>query len=132
MSCKKNLYSYINERGENLVVDYINRLTPKHQNKIFESLWMLQTQPDIFHPPYVKAFRTQRYKGIYELRTRIRQMSRILFVCADDNSIILLHGFIKTHHRTTEQALEQARARWLALTSGNASKTEFLLRRQNN
>ncbi len=131
MPCKRNLYSYINACGENPVADYINKLEPKHQAKVFHVLQLLQNQPDIFHPPYVKAFRTERYKGIYELRTRIRQMSRILFVCTNDNSIILLHGFIKTHNRTTEQALEQARSRWLALTSENASKTEFLIRRQN-
>lgn len=88
-------------------------------------LHTISIQPDMLGPPLVKAFRLDRYKGLYELRTRIKQMVRIIFFLDDDGSIVLLHGFIKNHDRATEQALELARARKHALASGHAGKAAF-------
>lgn len=89
-------------------------------------LHTISTHPDTLGPPLVKAFRTERYKGLYELRTRIKQMVRIIFYLADDRTIVLLHGFVKSHNRATEQALELARARRKALASGHAGKEAII------
>lgn len=74
-------------------------------------------------PPAVKAFRQVRYKGLLELRTRMNKaMTRIIF-CFNGDSIVLLHGFVKRQERETCQALETARARKLALASGEVTIT---------
>jgi phage-related protein len=76
----------------------------------------------------IKAFRLDRYKGLYELRTRSKKiMIRIIFYFDPDDNIILLHGFVKKQDRATNQALETARARRLALASKDA---EVILRSQ--
>lgn len=74
-------------------------------------------------PPAVKAFRQVRHKGLFELRTRMnRTMTRIIFYF-DDSRIVLLHGFVKKQDRETDYALDMARARKLALASGEAKAT---------
>lgn len=113
------------EDGYCPVQEFLLRLEPKQQKKVMIQLHTISIQPDMLGPPLVKAFRLDRYKGLYELRTRIKQMVRIIFFLDDDGSIVLLHGFIKNHDRATEQALELARARKHALASGHAGKAAF-------
>lgn len=96
------------------------------QTKIRIQLKQLATMDFPFPQPMVKAFRLDRYKGLYELRTRIKQMVRIIFIIDTCGNIILLHGFVKKHERATEQALETARARKLALAERTAD-TEILI-----
>lgn len=77
-------------------------------------------------PPAVKAFRQVRHKGLFELRTRINKtMTRIIFY-TDDDSVVLLYGFVKNKERETDHALELARARKLALASGEAKTAPLI------
>lgn len=110
------------------VDDFICRLDDKTQKKIGVQLETLQRRDCPLQPPMVKAFRLDRYKGLYELRTRLKKiMIRIIFFFDPDDNIILLHGFVKKQDRATNQALETARARRLALASKDA---EVILRSQ--
>lgn len=103
------------------VNDFICRLDGKTQRKIHVQLETLQRKDCPLQPPMVKAFRLDRYKGLYELRTRSKKiMTRIIFFLDPDDNIVLLHGFVKKQDRATNQALETARARRLALASGEA------------
>ncbi len=47
-------------------------------------------------------------------------MTRIMFFFDDYDNIVLLHGFIKKQTKTTNTALETARARRLALVGREA------------
>ena len=118
---KRILCKYVEPDGSSPVSEFVGRLDWKLQKKIFSQLRLLENPDFTLQPPHIKTFRQNRHKGFYELRTRIRQAVRIIFIVDEDGGIILLHGFIKKNDRATEQALETARARRLALASGLAS-----------
>lgn len=115
MMPNRKVFSYIDPDGNAPVRDFLKQLEPKLQHKIHSQLKQLQVVPCSLRPPLVKAFRLERYKGMYELRTRLRKMVRIIFYLNEEEQIVLLHGFVKKHVRSTEQALEIARARKLVL-----------------
>ena len=123
----RKIYNYTAPDGSDPVTDFIGRLDIKLQRKICTQLRQLENPLFNLQPPNVKAFRQRRHKGFYELRTRIRQAVRIIFVVNTDGNIVLLHGFIKKSDRATERALETAGARQLALDSGTAHIKEFTL-----
>ena len=105
---------------------FLHSLDHKTQQKIAMQMEILQRKDVPMQPPAVKAFRQMRYKGLLELRTRINKaMTRIIFY-TDDDSIVLLHGFIKKKDRETDHALELARARKLALASGKVSAISLI------
>lgn len=123
----RRICSYISPDGTYPVEDFINRQDAKMRKKILFQLRQLQKSQFQLQPPTVKAFRLARYRGLYELRTRIRQMVRIIFFVNSDGDIILLHGFTKKCDRATEQALETARERKRSLASGAAQAQEIII-----
>ena len=103
---------------------FLRELDEKALKKVYTKLKGMQQRDFPLVPPDVKAFRQERHKGLFELRTRTNKlMSRIIFCFDDKDNVILLHGFIKKQDRDTVQALETARARKLALVSGAAGVT---------
>lgn len=117
----RQIFEFVTSEGKTPVRDFLNCLDGKFQNKIGAQMKRLSDPHCVLQPPLVKAFRLDRYKGLYELRTRSKQtMTRIIFYFDTDDNIVLLHGFVKNHRRATEQALETARARKLALAAGEA------------
>ncbi|WP_159438275.1 type II toxin-antitoxin system RelE/ParE family toxin [Massiliimalia massiliensis] len=121
MKTTRPIFDFTDADGNAPVQEFIRKLDPKIQHKINQQLEQLQMIPCNLHPPHVKAFRLDRYKGLYELRTRINKMIRIIFFLDNEGRIILLHGFIKKRDRSTEQALAIARARKLALASDKSA-----------
>ena len=124
MGLERRIYRFV-DSGSDPIGIFISRLEPKMQQKIRTQIKVLTAPQCSFQPPLVKAFRLDRYKGFYELRIRLRQMVRIIFYINTEGDIVLLHGFVKRHERATEQALETARARKLALASGTAGITKL-------
>ena len=117
----RQIYEFITPEGKMPVSDFFSRLDAKFQKKINYQLCRLREYDCPLRPPLVKVFRLDRYKGLYELRTRSKQtMTRIIFCFDLDGNIILLHGFVKKQERTTNSALETARVRKLSLTSREA------------
>ena len=88
----REIYHYVDCNGHRPVDQFIETLAPKQQEKIHSLLLQLHDHP--LQPPHVKAIRNGRYKGLYELRSRVKQMVRIVFSLTEEGSIILLHGFI--------------------------------------
>lgn len=125
MKLERRIYSFVDRNGSEPVNLFIDRLDQKVQQKIRIQIKLLTNPQCNLQPPLIKAFRLDRYKGFYELRIRLRQMVRIIFYINTEGEIILLHGFVKKHERATEQALETARARKLALASGDADVKEI-------
>lgn len=117
----RQIFELVTLEGKLPVSDFIGRLDTKFQNKICSQLDRLREWDCPMQPPLIKAFRLDRYKGLYELRTRLKQtMTRIIFYFDGSGNIILLHGFVKKQDRATNQALETARARKNALASREA------------
>ena len=106
---------------------FLRTLDSKEKKKISVQLENLQYTDCPLKPPMVKAFRQERHKGLFELRTRInKRMLRIIFCFDEEDNAILLHGFIKKQERETTPALETARSRKLTLATGDAGATEIL------
>lgn len=117
----RQIFEFTSLEGKIPVNDFLCRLDLKFQRKINMQLERICDMECPIQPPLVKAFRLDRYKGLYELRTRFKQtMTRIIFYFDADDNIILLHGFVKKQDRATNKALEVARARKLALASREA------------
>ena len=96
---------------------FINGLDSKLKKKIFKQLEMIENaKMNPLKPPHVKSFRVEKFKGLYELRTKIKKVIRIIFY-VKEGEIILLHAFTKKHERATEKALE------IAIFRVNALKT---------
>jgi hypothetical protein len=128
---KRLLLEIITSDSKSPVSDFIGQLDTKFKNKIVTQFTLLQDCKYHLQPPLVKAIRHSKYKGLYELRTRLNQtMSRIIFCFDNNDNIILLHGFLKKHNRSIEQALEIARARQLALDSKKVYTSIISSRRQ--
>lgn len=119
----RQIFEFVTSEGKTPVSDFINRLDSKMQKKICNQLDRIRRYDCPLQPPLVKAFKLDRYKGMYELRARIKQMVRIVFYLDSVGNIVLLHGFVKKQDRATRQALETARARQLALATGEACLT---------
>lgn len=118
---KHRILEYEHPKGACPVSDFINNLEPKIRKKTYSQLKRLQEMDCVLQPPLVKVFRVCRCKGLYELRVCTSQMVRIMFYIHTDGSIVLLHGFVKKQEKATDKALEVARARRLALASGEAN-----------
>lgn len=117
---KHRILEYEHPKGACPVTEFINDLEPKIREKTYSQLKRLQEMDCVLQPPLVKVFRVCRCKGLYELRICTSQMVRIMFYIHIDGSIVLLHGFVKKREKATDKALEIARARRLALASGDA------------
>ena len=106
---------------------FLRTLDSKEKKKISVQLENLQYTDCPLKPPMVKAFRQERHKGLFELRTRInKRMTRIIFCFDDADNVILLHGFVKKQEQETVPALETARARKLALSAKEAGLTQMM------
>lgn len=125
MSENRRICSFTEADGTAPVLNFVRCLDCKLQKKIYEQLKRLEDPQICLQPPHIKAFKQSKYKGFFELRTRIRQAVRIIFIFDSEGNIVLLHGFVKKNDCVTERALEAARVRQLALASGLAEIKDF-------
>ena len=122
---ERGLLEFIYPEGKRPVTDFVVELEPKMQVKLLSLIRSLCSYEHIYKPPLFKAFKTPKYKGLVELRVRIKKMARVIFYLNDNGDVVLLHGFIKKHPKSTEKALEMARARKLALDYNDADTIDF-------
>lgn len=92
------------------VMDFLLSLEPKIRAKAFSEIELLQKHGPNLREPYVKSIKGHNYKGLYELRIRFSSdISRIFYFCYQQNTFVLLHGFVKKSNKTPERELERAR-----------------------
>jgi len=117
----KAIKQYKSLGGATPVECFINGLTKKQCDKVYCLLFLISADANALKPPYVKAFRIEKYKGLYELRARMVKMIRIIFYLDEEGDIVLLHAFMKKHERSTEKALDISKARVLELIQFKAT-----------
>ena len=127
----KTIKQYKSLEGSVPVECFINGLTKKQRDKIFQLLFLIATDANALTPPHVKAFRIEKYKGMYELRARMVKMIRIIFRLDEEGDIVLLHAFMKKHERSTEQALDISKARVAELNQFQATISTMLGGKEN-
>lgn len=91
------------------VADFLANLPPKQLAKVERSLLMLCHFPRSYGKPHVKHFQIERYRALYELREKCGStLIRMIFLHDEQDNIILLEPFLKSHSRATSKALERA------------------------
>ena len=119
------IYEYMTTDGLTPVGCFINGLDSKIRKKIFKQLYILENGRNPLREPHVKSFRVEKYKGLYELRTKIKKVIRIIFYINREEEIVLLNAFTKKHERATEKALSTALFRVNALKTCISDKIPF-------
>ncbi len=101
---------YQKENGKIPVLDFLLSIQPKMRAKAFSEIELLKRHGMDLTEPYVKPIKGSKYKGIYELRIKFSSdISRIFYFCCQQNTFILLNGFIKKTDKTPDSELEKAR-----------------------
>ena len=59
--------------------------------------------------PYSSPVKGDKYKGLFELRTKFStNITRIFYFLIDNNKFVLLHGFVKKADKPPKRELELA------------------------
>jgi len=92
------------------VMDFLLSLEPKMRAKAYREIELLQKHGPQLREPYVKPMKGHKNKGLYELRIKFSSnISRIFYFCYEQNTFVLLHGFIKKSNKIPTRELERAR-----------------------
>ena len=84
-------------------------LNPKLRAKAYHDIMLLKNIGINIRTPYSSPIKGDKYKGIFELRTKFSSdITRIFYFLFDKNKFVLLHGFIKKANKLPERELERA------------------------
>ena len=73
------IWEYMTTDGLTPVSSFIKGLDFKIKKKIFKQMEILETDKNPLKEPHVKSFKVEKYKGLYELRTKVKKIVRIIF-----------------------------------------------------
>lgn len=91
------------------VLDFILKLQPKQQAKIYREIELLEKFGNELHYPHVDTVKGDKYKGLWELRIEFASnIFRIFYFLPKDNLAILLHGIVKKKQKTPKKELDVA------------------------
>ena len=108
---------------------FLDALEEKQRQKIFSLLaLLLQTPETAMREPYVKHFGIARYRALYELRAKSRNLVRITFTLTENGYILFLIPFIKRHRRDTMQALDASLRLLSQCKDGSCSVQELSIK----
>jgi len=103
---------YTTSDGTSPVEDFLKSLNPGHLAKAMRLIDLLEQFGTSLQRPHVAAVRFKKYSGLWELRIQFSgNASRILYFSADNDTFVLLHGFIKKTNAIPVKELEIARKR---------------------
>ena len=100
---------YQKENGEIPVEDFLLTLNPKLRAKAYSDIMLLKSLGINIRSPYSSPIKGEKYKGLYELRTKFSSdITRIFYFLFEKNKFVLLHGFVKKSNKPPERELERA------------------------
>jgi len=101
---------YRKENGDIPVLEFLLSLNPKMRAKAFSEIELLKQHVTNLREPYVKPVKGEKYKGMFGLRVKFStDISRIFYFTFQDNTFVLLHGFIKKSDKIPERELDRAK-----------------------
>ncbi|MBI2844625.1 MAG: type II toxin-antitoxin system RelE/ParE family toxin [Armatimonadetes bacterium] len=113
---------YEKENGEKPVREFQESLPTKHWAKSARDVRLLEEFGTGLREPYVKPVKGEKYRGLWELRTRFgSDISRIFYFLPFGNRIVLLHGYVKKDMKTDTRQLDIA----------NKYRDDYLRRKQD-
>lgn len=112
---------------------FLDALEEKQRQKLFALFALLLQVPEAaMREPYVKHFGIEKYRALYELRAKSRNLVRITFTLTERGDVLFLIPFIKRRQRDTMQALD-ASLRLLAQSKdGSCSLQELSIKSYHN
>jgi phage-related protein len=100
---------YQKENGEIPVEVFLLTLNPKLRAKAYSDIELLNRLGINIRAPYSAPVKGDKYKGIFELRTKFSSdITRIFYFLFEKNKFILLHGFVKKTNRPPTRELDKA------------------------
>ena len=94
--------------GKCPVTDFINGLSLKMREKIFNTIEILRVKGNSLREPYSKPLED----GIFELRCKVgRNITRTLYFFYVEKKIIITNGFVKKTQRTPRNEIDLAKSR---------------------
>ena len=100
---------YQKENGEIPVELFLLSLESKLRAKAYSDILLLKRLGINIRAPYSAPVKGDKYKGLFELRTKFSSdITRIFYFLFDKNKFVLLHGFVKKTDKTPERELERA------------------------
>ena len=100
---------YQKENGDIPVEDFLLSLNPKLRAKAYHDIMLLKNLGINIREPYSSPIKGDKYKGMFELRTKFSSdITRIFYFLFDKNKFVLLHGFVKKSNKPSERELMQA------------------------
>jgi len=101
---------YAKSTGEIPVQEFLRSLPAKHQAKSIRDIDLLAEFGTNLREPQVKPVNGNKYKGIWELRTKFASnISRIFYFMPIGNRFVLLHGYVKKDNKLDDRELETAK-----------------------
>ena len=96
------IYDYVTSGGKNLILDYINKLSPKEQLAIYDIRSEIRSNGlDAF-----EKLNTRQLRGkLWEIKIG---QNRIMYVFVDYNAVAFLHICNKQKGKTEKQDIEKA------------------------
>ena len=109
MESEWNVEYYKKESGEIPVEDFLLTLNPKLRAKAYSDIMLLKQLGINIREPYAAPIKGEKYKGLFELRTKFSSnITRIFYFLFDKNKFILLHGIVKKANKPPESELNRA------------------------
>ena len=100
---------YQKENGEIPVEDFLLTLDSKLRAKAYSDIMLLKQLGINIRAPYSVPIKGEKYKGIFELRTKYSSdITRIFYFLFEKNKFVLLHGFVKKSKKTPTKELQRA------------------------
>jgi len=100
---------YQKENGEIPVEEFLLTLNPKLRAKAYSDIMLLNRLGINIRAPYAAPIKGDKYKGLFELRTKFSSdITRIFYFLYDRNKFVLLHGFVKKTNKPPDRELDRA------------------------
>lgn len=105
MKKKWNVIPYETESGKVPVMEFLDTLPQKHQEKAFRTIDLLRDRGTYLPMPHAKQISGE----LWELRTQFSSdISRVFYFAHTKNTFVLLHGFAKKTQKTPGREIIRA------------------------
>ena len=103
-----NMVVYEKNNGKTTALDFMEELPAKYRSKILKKLELLKEQGNNLGEPHVKPIEGK----LWELRIQYKSdQVRMIYFIDENQTIVLLHGFVKKDQKIRRSEIETAQKR---------------------
>lgn len=103
-----NIIVYEKNNGKATALDFMEELPAKYRSKILKKLELLKKQGNNLGEPHVKPIEGK----LWELRIQYKtDQVRMIYFIDENQTIVLLHGFVKKDQKIRRSEIETAQKR---------------------